>query len=103
MLTLEDYMELPYRMEIIKDMNEGGYVVSFPDLPGCLTCGETIESAIANAEDALEFMMAGATGVAVGAMNFINHYTTVETVEGIERFMEQQKIDHITDIIGCVK
>ena len=58
---------------------------------------------IANAEDALEFMMAGATGVAVGAMNFINPYATVETVEGIERFMEQQNIDNITDIIGCVK
>ena len=58
---------------------------------------------IANAEDALEFMMAGATGVAVGAMNFINPYATVETVEGIERFMEQQKIADINDIIGCVK
>ena len=58
---------------------------------------------IANAEDALEFMMAGATGVAVGAMNFINPYATVETVEGIEKFMEQQKIDNINDIIGCVK
>lgn len=52
MLTLEDYMELSYRMEIVKDMDEGGYVVSFPDLPGCLSSGETIESAIANAEDA---------------------------------------------------
>ena len=58
---------------------------------------------IANAEDALEFMMAGATGVAVGAMNFINPYATVETVEGIEKFMEQQKIENLTDIIGCVK
>ena len=58
---------------------------------------------IANAEDALEFMMAGATGVAVGAMNFINPYATIETVEGIEKFMEQQKIENLTDIIGCVK
>ena len=58
---------------------------------------------IANAEDALEFMMAGATGVAVGAMNFINPYATVETVEGIEKFMEQQRIENLTDIIGCVK
>ena len=58
---------------------------------------------IANAEDALEFMMAGATGVAVGAMNFINPYATVETVEGIEKFMEQQKINDINEIIGCVK
>ena len=58
---------------------------------------------IANAEDALEFMMAGATGVAVGAMNFINPYATIETVEGIEKFMEQQNIEKLTDIIGCVK
>ena len=58
---------------------------------------------IANAEDALEFMMAGATGVAVGAMNFVNPYAKVETVEGIEKFMEQQKIENLTDIIGCVK
>ena len=58
---------------------------------------------IGNAEDALEFMMAGATGVAVGAMNFINPYATIETVEGIERFMEAQKIENLTDIIGCVK
>ena len=58
---------------------------------------------IAGAEDALEFMMAGAAGVAVGAMNFINPYATVETVEGIEKFMEQQKIENLTDIIGCVK
>lgn len=58
---------------------------------------------IANAEDALEFMMAGATGVAVGAMNFINPYATAETVAGIEKFMEQQNIENLTDIIGCVK
>ena len=58
---------------------------------------------IANAEDALEFMMAGATGVAVGAMNFVNPYATVETVKGIEKFMEQQNINNIADIIGCVK
>ena len=46
------YMNLSYRMEIIEDPDEGGYVVSFPDLPGCLTCGETISSAIENAKDA---------------------------------------------------
>ncbi|MCC8104395.1 MAG: type II toxin-antitoxin system HicB family antitoxin [Clostridiales bacterium] len=39
-------------MEIVEDKDEGGYVVSFPDLPGCLTCGETVESAVANAMDA---------------------------------------------------
>lgn len=39
-------------MEMIEDQNEGGFVVSFPDLPGCITCGETKEIAIANALDA---------------------------------------------------
>ncbi len=52
MKKIEDFVALPYKMEIVKDLDEGGYVVSFPDLPGCLTVGETIEEAIKNAEDA---------------------------------------------------
>ena len=52
MIKIEDFVALPYKMEIVKDLDEGGYVVSFPDLPGCLTVGETIEEAIKNAEDA---------------------------------------------------
>lgn len=52
MKMLNDYMKMPYRMEIVEDKEEGGYVVSYPDLPGCVTCGETIEAAIANAADA---------------------------------------------------
>ena len=39
-------------MELVKDPDEGGFVVSFPDLPGCITCGETLEAAVANAADA---------------------------------------------------
>lgn len=58
---------------------------------------------IANAEDALEFLMAGATAVSVGAMNFVNPYTTVEVVEGIEKFMEKNKIEDIAELIGCVR
>lgn len=58
---------------------------------------------IANAEDAIEFMMAGATAVSVGAMNFVNPYTTIEVAEGIEHFLEEQHIGDINDIIGCVK
>lgn len=58
---------------------------------------------IATAEDAIEFMMAGATAVAVGAMNFINPYATQEVVEGIEAYMEQHNISDINEIIGCVK
>ena len=52
MKTLNDYMALSYRTEIIEDKEEGGFVVSYPELPGCITCGEAIESAIANASDA---------------------------------------------------
>ena len=52
MKMLKDYMAMSYRMEIIEDQDEGGYVVSYPDLPGCITCGETIELAVANAMDA---------------------------------------------------
>lgn len=58
---------------------------------------------IANAEDALEFLMAGATAVSVGAMNFVNPYTTVEVVEGIEKFMEKNKVEDIAELIGCVR
>ena len=49
---LEKLVQLPYKMEISPDLDEGGYVISFPELPGCLTCGETIEQALKNAEDA---------------------------------------------------
>ena len=52
MKTLNEYLALPYRMEIVEDRNEEGFVVSYPDLPGCITCGETVESAVANAQDA---------------------------------------------------
>lgn len=45
-------MMLPYRMELVEDRDEGGFVVSYPDLPGCITCGETVEQAVANAQDA---------------------------------------------------
>lgn len=58
---------------------------------------------IANAEDAIEFMMAGATGVAVGAMNFVNPYTTQEVVDGIESYMERYAVENLSEIIGCVK
>ena len=52
MKTLNDYLALSYRMEIIRDSDEGGFVASYPDLPGCITCGETEEEALKNALDA---------------------------------------------------
>jgi len=51
MRTIDEYMRLPYRMEVIPDTAEGGYVVRFPELPGCLTCADTLEEAIRNAAD----------------------------------------------------
>lgn len=52
MKNIEEYMALPYRIEIIPDKEEGGFVVSCPDLKGCLTTGQTIEEALSNAEAA---------------------------------------------------
>ena len=58
---------------------------------------------IANAEYAIEFLLAGASAVAVGAMNFVNPYTTIEVVEGIEEYMKQYGIENVTDLIGAVE
>ncbi|MCI6553453.1 MAG: dihydroorotate dehydrogenase [Lachnospiraceae bacterium] len=55
---------------------------------------------IANAEDAIEFLLAGASAVAVGAMNFINPYTTAEVVEGIEDYMKKYGIEDIASLVG---
>ena len=53
---------------------------------------------IANAEDAIEFIMAGATAIAVGAMNFHDPYTTEKVVEGIEEYMKKYNVEDINDI-----
>jgi len=50
--AINDYMNMPYKMEIVEDKTEGGFVVTYPELPGCITCGETIEDAVRNAYDA---------------------------------------------------
>ena len=52
MKTLAEYMKLPYKIEIVPDTEESGYVVSYPELPGCMTCANTLDQAIKNAEDA---------------------------------------------------
>ena len=57
---------------------------------------------IQNTEDALEFLMAGATMVAVGTANFFNPYATSEIVDGLEAYAKKEKLNHISDIIGCV-
>ena len=58
---------------------------------------------IATAEDAIEFILAGASAVSVGAMNFVDPYTTVEVVEGIEDYMRTYHVENLTDLIGAVE
>ncbi len=58
---------------------------------------------IANAEDAIEFIMAGATAVAVGAMNFHDPYTTIKVVEGIEEYMNRYGVQDINELRGIVE
>lgn len=57
---------------------------------------------IQNTEDALEFLMAGATMVAVGTANFFNPCATTEIIDGLERYVKEEGLSSITDIIGCV-
>ena len=58
---------------------------------------------IATAEDALEFIMAGATAVSVGTANFFNPYATEEIVKGIQEFLERQNVADINELISVVK
>ena len=58
---------------------------------------------IATAEDALEFIMAGATMVSVGTANFHNPYATLEVIEEIENYMKKYNVADIHELIGCVK
>ncbi len=57
---------------------------------------------IATAEDAIEFLLAGATAVSVGAVNFMNPYATVEIIEGIELYMTKYGVEDIQELIGAV-
>ena len=77
MKTLNDYMAMSYRMEIVEDKDEGGFVVSYPDLPGCITCGETTDDAIKNAEDAKrEWLIAAMEeGIEIPEPNNIEKYS----------------------------
>ncbi|MFG6355244.1 MAG: dihydroorotate dehydrogenase [Acetatifactor sp.] len=58
---------------------------------------------IATGEDAIEFILAGATAVSVGAMNFVDPYATVKVIEGIEDYMRAYGVENITDLIGIVE
>ena len=58
---------------------------------------------IATAEDALEFIMAGATAVSVGAANFFDPYATIKVVDGIEDYLKKTGTETVRELFGCVK
>lgn len=58
---------------------------------------------IMNAEDALEFILAGATAVSVGTANFHNPYATAEVVSGIASYMKKYNVEDINDLVGAVR
>lgn len=57
---------------------------------------------ICNGEDAIEFMMAGATAVSVGAANFFDPYSTEKVIAGIEEYMTKYGVEDINELIGVV-
>ena len=77
MRTIEDYMAMPYPMEIVEDSDEGGFVASYPDLPGCISCGETVEAAAANAQDAKRAWLEAAMedGIAIREPDSLDDYS----------------------------
>lgn len=74
---VSEYMKLSYRMEIVEDKDEGGFVISYPDLPGCITCGDTIESAVANAVDAKRAWIEAAleSGIEIREPDSLDNYS----------------------------
>ena len=58
---------------------------------------------IATAEDAIEFLLAGASAVRVCAMTLVDPYTTINVVEGIEDYMRTYHVENLTDLIGAVE
>ncbi len=95
MMTLNDYLNLSYRMEIIEDPEEGGYVVTFPDLPGCLSSGDTINQAVTNALDAKRKWMQAASdeGIEIPKPDSLNDYSGQFKLR-IPRSLHRSLVEH---------
>lgn len=85
--TLEYYLALPYRLELVPDTEEGGFTAYYPELPGCATCGETAETALANAVDAKKAWLTAALdeGIAISE-------PLADKAEPLEAFSGQFKL-----------
>lgn len=82
MKTFEEYMKLPYKLEIVPDSEESGFVASYPELPGCITCGSTIADAVNNAEDAKKAWLLSA----------IEEHITIAEPESAQSYSGQFKL-----------
>lgn len=82
MKTFEEYMKLPYKLEIVPDSEESGFVASYPELPGCITCGSTIADAVNNAEDAKKAWLLSA----------IEEHITIAEPESAQSYFGQFKL-----------
>jgi dihydroorotate dehydrogenase (NAD+) catalytic subunit len=58
---------------------------------------------IMSAQDALEFIIAGASAIQVGTANFVNPHATTDIIDGIERFLAERRIDRLADMIGSLE
>lgn len=77
MRKIEEYLAMPYRLEITPDADEGGFVASYPELPGCLTCAETMEEVVRNAEDAKRLWLEAAIedGIEIREPGMVEDYS----------------------------
>jgi len=77
MKTIDEYMKLPYTVELIPDTDEGGFTASIPALPGCLSVGDTVEDAYRNIEDAKHEWLTAAVeeGISIPEPDFIESYS----------------------------
>lgn len=77
MKTIDEYMKLPYTVELIPDTDEGGFTASIPALPGCLSVGETAEDAYRNILDAKHEWLAAAIeeGISIPEPDSIDDYS----------------------------
>lgn len=77
MKTIDEYMMMPYRMELTPDTDEGGFVVSFPELPGCISVGDTVEETYKNAIAAKKVWLEAAIedGVSINEPDDVENYS----------------------------
>lgn len=94
MKNLEYYLSLPYKLEILPDIEDGGYVATYPDLPGCITCGDTLDTVISNATDAKKVWLEAAIedGITINepATNFYSGQFKLRLPKSLHKSLAEQ-------------